>query len=49
MGAAKDLGGTAIYAYTTLISVFVCVPFALIFEGKTLMAGVDKAVALKGA
>lgn len=49
MGTAKDLGGTAIYAYTTLISVFICVPFALLFEGRTLLAGVDKAIALKGA
>jgi hypothetical protein len=28
----KNLGSTGIYAYTTLISVFICAPCVLIFE-----------------
>lgn len=41
----KDLSSTAIYAWTTLVSVLICVPGALIFEGAKLQAGID--VALK--
>jgi Tpt phosphate/phosphoenolpyruvate translocator len=45
MSSIKDLDSTAIYAYTTLISVLICVPGALIFEGPALKAGIQKAVA----
>ena len=45
MGDIKDLSSTAIYAWTTLISVLICVPGALIFEGPRLQAGID--IALK--
>ena len=45
MSDIKDLSSTAIYAWTTLISVLICVPGALIFEGPRLKAGID--VALK--
>ena len=45
MGSIKDLDSTAIYAYTTLISVLICVPAALFFEGPHLRAAADKAVA----
>ena len=45
MGSIKDLDSTAIYAYTTLISVLICVPAALFFEGPYLRAAADKAVA----
>lgn len=41
----KNLDSTAIYAWTTLISVLICVPGALIFEGPTLRAGIEKAAA----
>lgn len=30
----KSLDSTAVYAYTTLISVIICVPLALIAEGR---------------
>lgn len=45
MSSIKDLDSTAIYAYTTLVSVIICVPAALIVEGPSLRAGIDKAVA----
>jgi hypothetical protein len=45
MGNVKDLDSTAIYAWTTLISVLICVPAALIFEGGALRAAADKAAA----
>jgi hypothetical protein len=45
----KALSSTAVYAYTTLISVLICVPLALFAEGKGLMAGVDSAIAAVGA
>lgn len=41
----KDLDSTAIYAWTTLISVLICVPLAAIFEGPALKAGIDRAAA----
>lgn len=44
MGDIKDLSSTAIYAWTTLISVLICVPGALIFEGPRLQAGIDAAL-----
>lgn len=44
MGDIKDLDSTAIYAYTTLISVIICVPAAIIFEGPTLKTAVEAAV-----
>ena len=44
MGDIKDLSSTAIYAWTTLISVLICVPGALIFEGPKLQAGIDAAL-----
>jgi Triose-phosphate Transporter family len=40
----KNLDSTANYAWTTLISVLICVPGALIFEGKALRAGIDAAL-----
>ena len=45
MSTIKNLDSTAIYAYTTLISVLICVPAALIAEGSRLPAGVDAALA----
>jgi len=44
MSNIKDLDSTAIYAYTTLISVLICVPAALIFEGPHLKAAAAKAL-----
>jgi len=44
-----NLESTAVYAYTTLISVFFCLPLALIIEGPTLKAGVQAAIAEVGA
>jgi Tpt phosphate/phosphoenolpyruvate translocator len=49
MNNISNLDSTAIYAYTTLISCFVCVPLALILEGQALMAGVQSAIAKVGA
>ena len=43
MGSVKDLDSTAVYAWTTLISVLICVPGALIFEGSRVKAGLDAA------
>jgi hypothetical protein len=45
MGSIKGLDSTGIYAYTTLISVLICVPAALIMEGPYLKAAADKALA----
>ncbi len=45
MSTIKNLDSTAIYAYTTLISVLICVPAALIAEGSRLPAGIDAALA----
>jgi Tpt phosphate/phosphoenolpyruvate translocator len=45
----KDLDSTSLYAYTTLISVFVCLPFALLIEGGGLMEGAQAAIAKVGA
>jgi Triose-phosphate Transporter family len=41
MGDIKNLNSTAVYAWTTLISVFICVPAALIMEGPRLRLAVD--------
>eukprot|EP01023_Acetabularia_acetabulum_P051989 TRINITY_DN5760_c0_g2_i1.p1 TRINITY_DN5760_c0_g2~~TRINITY_DN5760_c0_g2_i1.p1 ORF type:complete len:437 (+),score=51.99 TRINITY_DN5760_c0_g2_i1:12-1322(+) len=49
MADIKDLSSTAIYAYTTLISVFICAPGIYFFEGKTLKAGMDAAITKVGA
>lgn len=43
MGSIKDLDSTAVYAYTTLISVIICVPLALIFEGGAIRQGITSA------
>jgi diaminopimelate decarboxylase/solute carrier family 35 protein E1 len=40
----KTLDSTAVYAYTTLISAVVCLPFALIAEGGALQAGAAVAI-----
>ncbi|GFR48233.1 hypothetical protein Agub_g10095 [Astrephomene gubernaculifera] len=45
----KSLDGTAVYAYTTLISVLICLPWALFAEGSSLAAGVQTAIAKVGA
>lgn len=49
MQTIKNLDSTAIYAYTTLISVLICTPLALIFEGPQLAAGMQTAIAKVGA
>lgn len=45
----KSLDSTAVYAYTTLISCLICVPWALWAEGGQLAAGVSAAIAKVGA
>jgi solute carrier family 35, member E1 len=45
----KSLNSTNVYAYTTLISVLICVPWALLAEGSTLVAGAKAAIAQVGA
>merc|ERR1712070_1029220 len=49
MGALKDLSSTSLYAYTTLISLLVCAPLALIVEGPTLVSGAQAAIESIGA
>jgi len=49
MTSIKDLDSTAIYAYTTLISMIICVPLALVFEGPKLAAGASAAILQVGA
>lgn len=44
----KTLDSTAVYAYTTLISAIVCLPFALIAEGGLLQSGAAAAIAKVG-
>ena len=46
MSDIKNLNSTAVYAWTTLISVFICVPGALIAEGPRLAAAVASTKAL---
>jgi diaminopimelate decarboxylase/solute carrier family 35 protein E1 len=41
----KSLDSTAVYAYTTLISVIICTPLALLAEGSGLVAGAQAAIA----
>lgn len=41
----KTLSSTAVYAYTTLISMIVCLPFAIGMEGPQLQAGAAAAIA----
>ena len=43
MGDIKNLNSTAVYAWTTLISVLICVPGALIAEGPRLRLAVEAA------
>lgn len=45
----KSLDSTAVYAYTTLISVIICVPAALLAEGSLLAEGTKAAIAKVGA
>ena len=49
LAMTKTLDSTAVYAYTTLISALICVPFAIFFEGAQLAAGAEKAIAAVGA
>lgn len=49
MGSIKNLGSTAIYAYTTLISVFICAPGVVFFEGARLQVGIQNAIDILGA
>ena len=49
MVMSKALDSTALYAYTTLISLFVCAPFILAFELNTLQAGAAAAIKAVGA
>jgi Tpt phosphate/phosphoenolpyruvate translocator len=44
MNTLTDLSSTALYAYTTLISMIICLPLALIVEGPTLRAGCEAAM-----
>jgi len=49
LAMTKTLDSTAVYAYTTLISMLICVPIALIAEGPALAAGAEAAIAKVGA
>ncbi len=43
MGDIKNLNSTAVYAWTTFISVLICVPGALIAEGPRLRVAMEAA------
>mmetsp|Transcript_8750 Transcript_8750/g.22544 ORF Transcript_8750/g.22544 Transcript_8750/m.22544 type:complete len:153 (+) Transcript_8750:3-461(+) len=45
----KSLSSTSLYAYTTVISVALCLPLAMVMEGRALQGGVAAAVAKLGA
>lgn len=49
MKSIKNLDSTAVYAYTTLISFFICAPCAALIEGPTLKEGMKTAIAKVGA
>jgi len=49
MAMTKSLDSTAVYAYTTAISLFICAPFVLAFEAPTLAKGAADAIAKVGA
>lgn len=49
MVMTKSLDSTSLYAYTTLISVFICAPFVLAFEAGSLQAGAAAAIKAVGA
>lgn len=40
----KNLDSTALYAWTTFISVLICLPLGLLVEGPTLKAGIQTAI-----
>ncbi|KIZ02914.1 Triose phosphate/phosphate translocator [Monoraphidium neglectum] len=44
----KTLDSTAVYSYTTLISLIICLPVALAMEGESLTAGAQAAVSVRG-
>ena len=48
MTTIKNLGSTGIYAYTTLISCFICIPGIFIYEPQVFDA-IRAQVAAKGA
>jgi len=47
MNSIKDLGSTAIYAWTTLISCFICIPGILLFE-PAVFGAIQEQVSAKG-
>ena len=49
MSEIRDLSSTAIYAYTTLISVFICAPGVFVFESSRLGAGIANAISILGS
>ena len=46
---SKTLNSTNLYAYTTLISVIICTPLALLMEGGALTKGIETAITKVGA
>ncbi|GAB4817014.1 hypothetical protein N2152v2_004060 [Parachlorella kessleri] len=48
MGNLPSLGSTGVYAYTTLISIFICAPGILLFE-RDVFAAAQQAAAAQGA
>ncbi|KAG2493019.1 hypothetical protein HYH03_008682 [Edaphochlamys debaryana] len=48
LAMTKTLDGTAVYAYTTLVSVLICVPWAFLAEGSQLVEGAKVAIAKVG-
>jgi len=49
LAMTKTLDSTAVYAYTTLISMLICVPIALLAEGPALAEGARVAIERVGA
>jgi hypothetical protein len=48
MGSIRNLGSTGIYAYTSLISIFICAPGIFFFE-RDVLAAAQQAAAKYGA
>lgn len=44
----SEMSPLNLYNYVTIVALLFCIPFALLFEGSTVAAGISSAIALKG-
>lgn len=44
----SEMSPLNLYNYVTIVALLFCIPFALLFEGSTVVAGISSAIALKG-